>query len=279
MKALKTILVQAIRTLSQADSQTPRLDAEVLLAHILQQNRSWLYAHSEAPLSAATERQFLQLIARRAQSEPVAYLTGEREFFGLTFHVSPAVLIPRPETELLVELALSCLPQAASLLDVGTGSGCIAVSVAVNAPTTRIIATDVSAGALAVARKNVTRHRVGRRVSLVQTNLLAPLSKPVDAIISNPPYISRAEMETLAPTVHAYEPRQALLAGETGLMYITKILQQAPMNIKPGGHLFIEFGVSQGAQVLSLARTTCSAASFTIKTDLAGRERVLIGEF
>ncbi|RMF79304.1 MAG: peptide chain release factor N(5)-glutamine methyltransferase [Nitrospirae bacterium] len=278
MPTLHTALSEAIRTLAHAGVETPRLDAEVLLAHTLRRDRAWLFAHRDAPLSPADAGAFRQLVSRRARREPVAYLTGEREFFGLPFHVTPDVLIPRPETEGLVERALAEARGACRLLDVGTGSGCIAVAVAVHAPAARLIAADIAAPALAVARRNIRRHGVEGRVQLVQADLLTGIAGPVDILLANPPYIARADAPALPPEL-AYEPPHALFGGEDGLQAIEAILRRAPAVIRRGGLLLLEIGAGQREAVLALGRRFAPGVSFTVEADLSGRDRVLVGRF
>ena len=279
-RQVKSVLQQAILTLSLAGCDTPRLDAEVILAHLLTQERSWLYAHSYDLLSEAMVQAFAEAIQRRVKRAPVAYITGEREFFGLAFEVRPAVLIPRPETELLVEQAIQLIGHRPSLVvDVGAGSGCIAIALALHCSQARLVATDISSDALHIARRNAARHGVADRLYFIQTDLLAGLKGPVDLLASNPPYISTSEMETLTPEITQYEPRLALTDGGTGLSIIAKILAEAPAIIRPGGVLLLEFGAGQGPQVLRLAQTYSPAAAFEIKPDLAGRDRLLMGRF
>lgn len=273
--SVKQALYAAIAQLSRAGSYSPRLDAEVLLGYLLGQERAWLYAHPETILPPEIIDRYRQLLQRRADHEPVAYLTGEREFFGLSFAVAPPVLIPRPETELLVELALSRISGPARVWDIGAGSGCIAVAVAVHAPQARLIAADISAPALALARQNARRHNVANRVALVQADLLAGLIGPVDLIISNPPYIPLADMATLAPTVKNYEPALALTDQSTGLTIIKRLLAQAAPRLKPGGAMLIEIGAEQGNVALALAHRYFPHSRFEIKPDLAGKDRVL----
>ena len=240
---LALTLRRAIETLAAAGIDSARLDAEVLLAHVLGTDRSWLFAHPDAPLSAEKYTRFEKLIARRAKFEPVAYLIGEREFFGLPFFVSPAVLIPRPETELLVETALARLPKtAARVLDVGTGSGCIAVTLAVHRPAWHVIAGDISVAALAVARKNIRRHGVSARVSPVQADLLSAFSGRVDAIVSNPPYINPRQKTELPPAVRDFEPSGALFSPESGLAHLRRLLAGAGRLLSGGGLLLVEIG-------------------------------------
>jgi len=278
-ETIQSALVNAIQTLSRAQITSPRLDAEVLLAHTLRCDRSRLYAHPRAPLPAEASRTFSAFIRRRAAHEPVAHLLGEREFFGLPFFVSPAVLIPRPETELLVEHVLARVSPSARIVDVGTGSGCIAVSLAVQLPSARLFATDISAAALAVARKNIARHNVEARVSPVQADLLTGLRGQFDAIVSNPPYIAPAERSTLPPDVREFEPPQALFSENEGLAHLIRLLKDVPSLLSPGGMVFLEFGAAQGAAVLSAAKQMHPAASFSIVQDLGGRDRLLVGAF
>lgn len=275
MITVKQALYAAIEQLGRAGSDSPRLDAEVLLGHLLGQERAWLYTHSETMLPPEIIERYRSLLQRRANHEPVAYLTGEREFFGLTFAVAPPVLIPRPETELLVELALNRVTGPARVWDIGAGSGCIAVAVAVHAPRARLIAADVSAPALALARQNARRHGVANRIAFVQADLLAGLSGPVDLILSNPPYIALAEMDSLAPTVKYYEPALALTDQSTGLTLIERLLAQAVPCLKPGGAIFIEIGAGQGNAARLLAHRHFPHGRIEIKPDLAGKDRVL----
>lgn len=276
---VKRALSQAIPTLSQTGTDTPRLDAEVLLAHLLRQNRAWLVAHNDFLLSLEIEDQYKRLIQRRAQREPAAYIIGQREFYGLAFHVSPQTLIPRPETELLVEEALSFIQPGWRALDVGTGSGCIAITLALRAPQTSIFASDISAGALAVARQNAQQHGAAKRVRFFQADLLKGLNGPFNLIVSNPPYISIEEWATLEPDVKDYEPSLALNDGASGLKIIEKILQDTPAKLTLGGALLIEIGAGQASAALKLAQKYCPQLRFEIKQDLARRDRLLIGRF
>ncbi len=271
---------RAIETLAAAGIDSARLDAEVLLAHVLHTDRSWLFAHPDERLSAEKHTRFEQLIARRAEFEPVAYLIGEREFFGLPFFVSPDVLIPRPETELLVEIALARLPKnAARVIDVGTGSGCIAVTLAVQRPLLQVIATDISAAALAVARKNARRHGVSARVQPVQADLLAGFSGTVDAIVSNPPYVNPRFASELPATVRQFEPHHALFSSNAGLAHMQQLVASAGKLLANGGFLLIEIGAEQGESALAAAQSLSPHATFSIVQDLAGRARLLVGEY
>ena len=279
MSTVKHALTQAIAALSKPNADTPRLDAEVLLAYLLRQNRAWLAAHNDFSLPLETEIQYKRFIRRRARREPVAYIIGQREFYGLTFHVSPQTLIPRPETELLVEEALRLLQPGWRALDVGTGSGCIAITLTLRAPQITVFASDISAGALDVARKNARQHKAAKRIQFLQADLLKGLNGPFNLIVSNPPYISMEEWATLAPDVKDYEPALALNDGASGLKIIERILQDAPAKLAPEGALLIEIGAGQGAATLKLAQKYCPLLRFEIKQDLARRDRLLVGRF
>ena len=279
MPTIKETLHLAVRQLAQQKIDTARLDAEILLAHCLQQSRTWLFAHNTDVLSPQIERQYRNLIARRAKFEPVAYLIGTRDFFGLSFVVSPSVLIPRPETEILVEQALARLPKNAILADVGTGSGCIATACAHYAPSARVIATDISAEAIAVARQNIARHNVSVRVSVIQADLLDGIVGKFDAILSNPPYVARDEWDIMPVDVKGFEPHRALFSANSGLAHIEQLLANASKKLKPRGFILIEIGFSQGEKALSLAKKYHPSAQFSILQDLAGKDRVLMGQF
>jgi release factor glutamine methyltransferase len=276
--AVIPILKHATETLAVADCDTPRLDAEVLLAHVLSQDRSWLYAHPEGTLSPSQLSTYQALISRRAEREPVAYLTGHKEFFGLDFIVTPDVLIPRPETECLVELALRWT-QAQSwpgaIADVGTGCGTISVTLAVHLPQAQIIATDTSPAALAVARRNTVRHNVADRICCVQSNLLTALAGPLQLIVANPPYLSQTELATAPPEVAYWEPRVALDGGPDGLAAVRHLLAMASGRLHPDGALLVEIGAGHGTDVLKLAHRYFPEATVEIVKDYAKRDRVL----
>ncbi len=281
--SVATVLTTATQTLSAAGCDTPQLDAELLLAFTLNQSRTWLLTHPEKSLNNPQLEQFLSLVERRRQHEPVAYIVGQKGFFGLDFLVTPDVLIPRPETELLVETALEIASgwetdAKPTIVDIGTGSGCIAVSLAKNLARGNFFAIDVSARALAVAQKNAVAHGVSNRIEFLQGSLLSPLPEPVDMIISNPPYVSRPELQAdnIMPDVVQYEPNLALDGGESGLEIIEQLLIQAAAKLKPGGSLLVEIGYRQGDAVKKLARANFPAATVTIKQDLAGLDRLLV---
>lgn len=277
---VNTALQSAAAQLAAAGCDTPRLDAEVLLAHTLNTNRTWLITHANSRLLSDQQRAFIEQLERRRQREPVAYIVGHKEFFALNFVVSPAVLIPRPETELLVETALAIAPpnRPLTVVDVGTGSGCIAVSLAKHRPAARLLAVDMSTAALAVAQQNAARHGVQAQITFLPGSLLQPVDEPVDLIVSNPPYVARPVLQNrrTMPEVRRFEPRSALDGGETGLEIIEPLLAQATKKLQPGGSLLVEIGFDQGKTVWQMARHTFPTAQIAIKKDLAGLDRLLV---
>jgi release factor glutamine methyltransferase len=232
-------------------------DAELLLLHTLQISRVTLIAHPDRDLSADQHSLYQIAISRRLQLEPVQYITGKQEFYGLHLHVSPAVLIPRPETEHLVEAVLALLPnnQPLKLADIGTGSGAIAIALAVHLPLAQITALDLSTKALAVAASNAREHNVANRIDFLESDLLAAVGQPTetfDAIVSNPPYIPEADRPTLHPQVREHEPSSALFAGETGLDIYRRLIPQALSALKPNGLLALEIGHGQREPITRL---------------------------
>ncbi len=264
--------LQAARARLAATSRNPRRDAEVLLAHVLRCDQAALLTHPERLLSPAESDQLESFLKRRLASEPMQYITGSQEFFGLLFEVTPAVLIPRPETEHLVEAALEHIGvEAERIVDVGTGSGAIAVSLAHTRPLTHLTAVDLSVAALEVARRNAQRHGVLDRVTFLQSNLLAALDGvDFDLVVSNPPYI--AEGEVLEPQVSDYEPESALYAGPTGLEVYERLIPEARRVLRPGGWLLLEIGFGQQPAVEGLLR---GWSSVSVVHDLQGIPRVL----
>ncbi len=253
---------------------TGRRDAELLLLRVLGRDRAWLLTHPEAELTAGQAAQFESWIQRRARHEPVQYILGEQEFYGLAMKVTPDVLIPRPETEHLVEAALSLLARDADLriADVGTGSGAIAVALANALPHAQVTALDVSAGALAVARENAERHGVAGRVRVLQSDLLRAVRGEIfDAVVSNPPYV--AESEQLEPQVRDYEPHTALYAGPTGLEAYQRLIPEAQAVLAPRGWLLLEIGHGQ-RDVLAELLAVWDQVHFV--NDLQGIPRVAI---
>lgn len=261
----------------RASSPTARLDAELLLAHVLGWPRARLLAEGRLPLDPQRESAFRSLVARRAALEPVAYLIGHKEFYGLDFVVDARVLVPRPETELLVEKALERLKvrtlERPNIVDVGTGSGAIAVALALHLPEAQIMAIDISPAALELARQNVERHGLTERVRLLEGDLLDPLDQPVDLIVSNPPYTILSEIDE---GVRRHEPRQALDGGADGLDLYRRLLAAAPAKLRPGGAVLLEIGATQAAAVAELARRSFPEASVAVHQDLAGRDRVIV---
>jgi release factor glutamine methyltransferase len=254
------------------------LEAHVLLGHALQRPRAWLIAHRPDALSTVEAALFEQLVLQRLQGVPIAYLTGEREFFGQRFAVSPAVLIPRPDTELLVELALTLAPEPGktAVLDLGTGSGAIALSIATHRPTSTITAVDTSPEALALARRNA--ESLGcENVRFVASDWFNNLDKEqcFDLIVANPPYLANTDPH-LAQADVRFEPKTALVAGPTGLEAIQRIVSESRAFLIDNGHLLIEHGFEQGYAV----RTLFKAAGFqeiSTRRDIAGQERVTHG--
>ena len=272
---LADAIVWAVETLRDA-SETPRLDAEVLLAHTLGWSRARVLSRLEEPFTDESLHQFRTLILRRAAREPVAYLVGRKEFYGLEFVVDRRVLVPRPETETLVDAALEWAkhrPAPLVIADIGTGSGCIAVALAVHLPQAHIYAIDLSRDALAVARQNVIRHHVDASVTLLNGDLLAPLPQPVDLLVSNPPYTVLDEVD---PGVRTHEPRLALDGGSDGLAVYRRLFAAAPSALRPGGALMLEIGATQARAVVDLARRAFPSAAVYVQRDLAGRDRVVV---
>jgi release factor glutamine methyltransferase len=267
--------LQAASSHLRAVSETPRVEAEILLMHVTGSSRAKLLAHPELPLPTAEVEQYEELIGDRALGHPLPYLTGKTEFYGLEIVVTPDVMIPRPETEVLIDLALERRPS--TIVDVGTGSGCIAVALAAHLPDAAILGIDISSAALAVARRNLEKHGLEERVQLIAGDLLDRRPGPVDLIISNPPYISADEWASLPPSILYHEPHLALNGGTDGLEVIRRLLYQSQGLLKPGGTLLIEIGAGQGEAVREIAET-CFPESGTVirvRPDLAGRDRVL----
>jgi release factor glutamine methyltransferase len=253
-------------------------DARFLARSVLGWDAARLLAHSRDRQPRELELAYDALIARRAAREPVAYLIGRQEFWGLSFEVSPAVLIPRPETELIVEASIALFPERAMPLriaDVGTGSGCLAVTLAHERPHADVVATDTSADALGIARRNAERHRVADCIEFLRTDLLDAADGPFDLIVSNPPYVPERDRATLPPEVRDHEPARALFAGSDGLTVIAGLLKQASVRLRPGGVLVMEFGFGQAPAVSSLIARTGGLKEPQIRPDLQGIPRVM----
>jgi release factor glutamine methyltransferase len=233
-------------------------DAEMLARHVLSWDRARLIAHGREPSPDGFAAAFDRVVARRAQREPVAQIVGSREFWGLEFEVTPDVLIPRPETELIVEEAVRVARErpCRTAVEVGTGSGCIAIACALEIPGLHVTAVDSSERAVEVARRNASRHGVSDRVSIRRGDLLDGIAGPVDLILSNPPYVPDRDAATLQPEVVKYEPAAALFAGEDGLAVIRRLLADAGTRLAADGTLLFEFGVGQAEEIRSMAYET-----------------------
>ncbi|MDD3268816.1 MAG: peptide chain release factor N(5)-glutamine methyltransferase [Syntrophomonadaceae bacterium] len=271
---IKELLEWTTRFFADKGMEKPRLEAEVLLARVLEKDRVFLYAHYDQPVNSQEREKYRHFIQRRLKGEPAAYIAGHKEFMSLDFKVSPAVLIPRPETELLVEkvLELAMVQNNPRICDVGTGSGAIAVSLAVYCPAAQIYASDISAAALVIARENALRHQA--RVQFVQGDLLAPLQAEggFDIIVANLPYISEAEFQTLEAGIREYEPASALIAPGDGLDIYRRWLPQASQLLKDDGYLLFEIAPQQSTQALEMLE---GFAEVAVIEDLAGRQRLV----
>jgi release factor glutamine methyltransferase len=273
---VKAQLAKTRATLATAGIPLPWLDAEILVAHVLQSSRERLHSHPDRELSVAQRARLRRLTSRRAARVPVPYLVGEREFYGNMFRVTPAVLIPRPSSELLVELAIDWLnahPDARRVIDLGTGSGAVAISVAKAVPRVLIEARDVSARALKVADENIAHHRLRRRITTVRADLLRSAA-PADVILANLPYIPEALRRVRPKELH-YEPALALDGGKDGLALIRTALAQAPAVVKPGSLVLFECDPAQTRRIVRLAQGHWPSAQVSVHKDLAGQDRVV----
>jgi release factor glutamine methyltransferase len=309
---IRAALKEGMAQLRAAQIPSYTLAAELLLMHALERDRAWMYGHPEESLDPAAAEKFRALIARRAAGEPVQYLTGKQEFWGLEFEVTPAVLIPRPETEHVVEVALARLGERGikihmdtgapretlRVADVGTGSGCLAVALAWELPHAEVLATDISAPALEIARRNAARHGVAERVHFLQRDLLTGLAqtdpsgvvarhamaastqnRPLfDLIVSNPPYIARNEAEQLQREVRDHEPHTALFGGPTGTEMYQRLIDQARDQLRDRGILVLELGHDSAERVRGIFDAQPAWTKVAITMDLAGIPRVLAAE-
>ena len=272
---LLTWMTQDLRALAIG---SPRLDAELLISHALGCDRVRLYMDLQRPLLRGELDSVRALLVRRRRREPVAYILGEKEFYRHVFEITRDVLVPRPETEVLVDRALEALPASAErALDLCTGSGVIAITLALQRPGLLVDATDLSEAALAVAALNTARHGLRERVSLYHGDLFAalPLRAPYALIVTNPPYVADAEWTLLAPEITAHEPRMALLAGGDGLCVLRRICDAAADWLQPGGALLCEVGRGQAAVVAQRLRADARFERIAVHKDLAGVERVV----
>ena len=271
---LKQALSQARERLVANNIEDASLESELLLRYTLNINRIQLYQDLEYELNPEQEQIFWTLIRRRLNHEPTAYIVGRREFYGLDFYVNPHVIIPRPESELLVEIALSLAQdhRVTTIAEIGTGCGVIAISLALNLPQTKIYATDISAPALEVALINCRKHNVVNRIHLLQGDMLNPLPVPVDLILANLPYVKKAE---LPQSPAKFEPLLALNGGSDGLQKIRQLCRQVNSKLNPTGHLLLEIGQGQSIAVTSLLRSLFPHARIEVVPDFSGINRVV----
>jgi release factor glutamine methyltransferase len=272
-------LDQAARELAEHGVEEPRLEAELLLRHILGLDKAGLYSSLRERLVLQETSDFAALVQRRESREPGAYITGHREFFGLDLFVDRSVLIPRPETELLVEHVLhqasTTFADSCLIADIGTGCGAVAIAAAVNAPHARVYAVDISERALAVARANCERHRVLDRVTLLRGDLLNPVPEPVHVVVANLPYVREPEIDCLTPEVAVFEPRIALDGGVDGLREIGRLLEETQGHLLQGGAVLLEIGADQGPSVCAIARDLFPNGCIEVATDMGGLDRVV----
>ena len=283
-ESLRDLLTLATDFLKRKGIESPRLDAELLLAHALGCDRMGLYLKFDKALAEEERNSFRELLRRRADRTPVAYLTGKKEFFGLAFEVTPEVLIPRPETELIVERGVEILRKEVEaageeiplIIDVGTGSGCIAIALAVFVEKARALATDLSPAALNVARRNAERHKIADRMTFLEGDLFGNYSgPPANLIVSNPPYVAANDAATLAPEIARHEPSSALFAGPRGISVIERLLDEAPRRLRPDGTFLFEFGAGQQPDIEGLLMARPGAFDPPrFHRDLAGHSRM-----
>ena len=281
--SIRGALLWGAQVLSRAGIENHRLDSEVLLRHVLDMEKEQLYVNGDAPISAGQEAQFRELLLRRSLREPTAYITGHKEFWSLDFVVTLAVLIPRPETELLVEVALQCVRQLASgspvkVLDIGTGGGALSVCLAKEQVALQIFAVDISHVALDVARLNAQRHGVADRIRFLPGDLFAPvkpLPETFDLIVSNPPYIRTGELSMLAPEIREWEPTIALDGGADGIDSYRRIIGEGHRYLTPTGSIVLEIGADMASAVVDLfSRSGCYGPA-SVYQDCAGKDRVV----
>jgi release factor glutamine methyltransferase len=288
---IRRALKDGMAKLRAARVPSHTLAAELLLMHVFGRDRTWLYTHPEMMLETAETEKYFALIARRGAGEPTQYLTGKQEFWGLEFEVTPAVLIPRPETEHVMEVALARLGprgfkihldtglprEQLRVADVGTGSGCLAISLAYELPHAEVFATDISAPALEVARRNARRHAVTDRIHFAQTDLLESVgqeSRSFDLIVSNPPYVARNECAQLQREVRDHEPHEALFGGPTGVEIYARLIEQAATLLRSGGILVLELGYNSAEHVRAILAEQSLWTNVAFANDLAGIPRV-----
>ena len=276
---VKKVLDWTIGYLKQHGCESARLDAEILLAHSRNCQRIQLYTEFDAPMTPEERATMRDLVRRRATLEPVAYLVGFREFFGLDFEVEPGVLIPRPDTETLVMTALEVANELPSprILDVCTGTGCVPVAIAVNCAAAALTAIELDSQVHGIAQRNIEKHKLTDRITLLQGDLFSPLvdDASFDVITANPPYVTDAEMNTLQPDVRLHEPELALRGGADGLDIVRRLIPEAVIWLTDGGALMLEIGEQQGDAVVQLFEASNRYEPAEIVKDLGGRSRVV----
>jgi release factor glutamine methyltransferase len=283
LKKIIEAITEAEQNLSEHGITDARFDARVLLSHVLKKDRAWVFTHIQDALDTRCEGLFQELVRRRTRREPLQYILGTQEFWGLEFKVSPDVLIPRPETELVVESAIGIgkdMPKA-TLIDLCTGSGCIAVSLAKTFRSPRIFATDTSERALRIAGENARNHEVREHIRFLEGDLFGPLQeldlrRQVDIITANPPYIPSQDLSSLQSEVKNFEPETALIAGPEGTEIHQRIITEAPHFLKKNGALIMEMGIGQAEKLVAMADAAGAYAKPKILKDLAGINRVII---
>jgi len=272
---LKQALAYSRKVLTDKDIDEAALEGEILLKHLLEIDRTQLFSNPDVELDAGQEIILKQLLERRVKGEPSAYITGHREFYGLDFNVDRNVLIPRPETEILVEKAIELARRHKlnSIVDTGTGCGTIAISLAIHLPHVKIYATDISFAALEVAASNCKKHRVSGRIILLQGDMLGPVPEAVDLIVANLPYVKISDLSCSGPLSH--EPATALNGGPDGLDKLKQLFSQADKKLKPGGYVLAEIGQGQAISLTDFIKTEFPEAYISVHNDLAGIERVI----
>ena len=292
-------LFAATKQLSHANIENPQIEAEILLAHLLGKERIWFHLHPEVLLEDPVNKQYMALVARRAMHEPTAYILEQREFWSLPFRVTRDTLIPRPETELIVEIALALVKQERwhrpFILDLGTGSGILAITLAYEIPEAALVATDRSFPALIVAQQNAERHGVKSRVSLVQADWINPFrscetgislrekgiavaNQGFHLVVSNPPYVANKDKRLLAKEIFKYEPEGSLFSGKDGLEDIEKLIKAVPQVLRKEAWFICEIGWNQGKQAIQMTRDTGMYKCAEIRKDLSGKDRVLMAK-
>lgn len=281
-QTIRCVLVSATQRLKAGGIDSARLDADVLLCHALRVEKSQLYVSLDEPLELSARHRFGDLLIRRLHHEPIAYITGCQEFWSLDFLVTPDVLIPRPETERLVEISLECAGAfdgdlLLRILDIGTGSGALAVTLAKELPRAQVLATDVSPAALEIARHNAARHQVADRIQFRASNLFDSIREhEFHIIVANPPYVRRSELPALAPEVSQWEPRTALDGGLDGLDYYRRIVGQGLRHLLPGGALIMEIGAAMGRETTELLGAAGNYMPPLVYQDYALKDRVIV---